>query len=176
MQRRIFLKSVAVAGTVSTMGAGYLWLTAERDNPDLSIATTLKKLEKLAAGEIEKSGSWNPFQVFTHCAQSVEYSITGFPEMKSRIFQRTAGHLAFATFSARGSMSHSLDEVIPGAPQLAADGDATLALDRLLKALLDFQAYSGELRPHFAFGELSKHDYTIAHSLHVNNHLEEFHS
>jgi len=73
-------------------------------------------------------------------------------------------------------MSHSLDEVIPGAPPLAERGDARLALGRLIKALLDFNAYSGELRPHFAFGALGKDDYAVAHSLHINNHLEEFRS
>jgi len=174
MQRRRLLKHLAVAGTVSGIGGGYLWLTTERDHSYLSVAATVSKLEKLSAGPMEKSGTWNPFQVFTHCSQSVEYSMTGFPQSKSELFQKTAGQLAFATFAARGAMSHGLDEVIPGAPPLPVAGDAVAALNRLIRALLDFQDYSGELRPHFAFGALKKHDYAIAHSLHINNHLEEF--
>lgn len=176
MQRRTVLKQLAFAGTVAGMGGGYLWLSADRDNSALSVAAMLRRLEALSLEPMEKTGNWNPFQVFTHCSQSVEYSMTGYPQNKSQLFQKSAGQLAFATFSARGSMSHSLDEVIPGAPPLAERGDAKLALDRLINALLDFNAYSGELSPHFAFGTLGKHDYAVAHSLHINNHLEEFQS
>ena len=76
--------------------------------------------------------------------------------------------------SARGEMSHNLHEVIPGAPALAIEGKVQLALDRLTTALRDFETYGGALKPHFAFGSLSKPDYALAHVLHINNHLQEF--
>ena len=174
MQRRSLIHKLLLVGAVSGVGGAYLWLGSDHDHSALSTAATLDRLDQLAAGPIEKSGSWNPFQVFTHCAQSVEFSMTGFPLSESELFQLTAGRLAFATFAARGEMSHSLDEVIPGAPELAPAGDPRAALKRLVRALLDFQSFDGELKPHFAFGYLDKSDYAIAHSLHINNHLEEF--
>ena len=34
----------------------------------------------------------------------------------------------------------------------------------------------GRLAPHFAYGELTKEQYRVAHILHVYNHLEEIKS
>lgn len=174
MQRRQFIQYLTLGGTLAGIGAGYVWLNAERDRPQLSISATLQTLERLSSGDVEKSGVWSPHQVFNHCAQSVEFSMTGFPQGKSPVFQHTAGRLAFSVFSAKGEMSHPLDEVIPGAPGLAVEGDVTLALRRLTTALREFESFRGELKPHFAFGELEKSDYALAHVLHINNHLQEF--
>jgi hypothetical protein len=174
MQRRTLVKYLAIGGPVAAIGGGYLWLSADRDHPQLSLSATLQKLERLASGPITKSGSWNPYQVFNHCAQSVEFSMTGFPESESALFQHTAGAVAFAVFCARGEMSHNLAEVIPGAPALAVEGDNQVALQRLMTALTTFDAYDGPLKPHFAFGNLGKSDYALAHVLHINNHLQEF--
>jgi hypothetical protein len=54
------------------------------------------------------------------------------------------------------------------------EGDPLEALARLTTALQDFDGYNGALKPHFAFGTLSKSDYALAHVLHINNHLQEF--
>ena len=174
MQRRRFIQYLTLGGAVAGIGAGYAWLNAGRDHTQLSIAATLQRLESLSSGDIQKTGVWNPHQVFNHCAQSVEFSMTGFPQSKSPVFQHTAGRLAFSVFSAKGEMSHPLDEVIPGAPGLAVEGDVTLALQRLATALRQFESFEGTLQPHFAFGQLDKADYALAHVLHINNHLQEF--
>lgn len=174
MKRRQMIQYLALGGTLAGVGGGYLWLNADHDHSSLSIPVTLEKLQALASGSFEKSGAWNASQVFNHCAQSVEFSMTGFPQSKSALFQHTAGPLAFSVFSARGAMSHNLHEVIPGAPELVAASDVELALDRLTKSLRGFEAYNGALKPHFAFGLLNKPDYAVAHVLHINNHLQEF--
>ena len=135
MQRRTLVKYLAIGGPVAAIGGGYLWLSTDRDHPQLSLSATLQTLERLASGPVTKTGSWNPCQVFNHCAQSVEFSMTGFPESESALFQNTAGALAFSVFSARGEMSHDLAEVIPGAPTLAVEGDKQIALQRLMTAL-----------------------------------------
>jgi hypothetical protein len=96
MQRRSLVKYLAIGGPIVTVGGGYLWLSAERDYPQLTIPATLQKLQQLASGDITKTGTWNPYQVFNHCAQSVEFSITGFPQNESALFQNTAGALAFS--------------------------------------------------------------------------------
>lgn len=140
----------------------------------LTIADALQTLDLLEQAQIKLSGRWNLYQVYTHLAQSVEYSMTGYPEQKSWLFQNTVGSLAFAVFSGKGSMNHGLDEAIPGAPPLPAEGDPRLALDRLRQALLAFDAYEEPLQPHFAYGELSKAEYEQAHVMHLNNHLDQF--
>ncbi len=99
--------------------------------------------------------------------------MSGFPEQKSVVFQKTVGQLAYKVFNVRGKMSHGLDDVIPG-EVVTTEGEAEGGLLRLKTALLTFKAYEAEMKPHFAYGHLSKDDYAIAHVLHINNHLEEF--
>ena len=136
------------------------------------LAAARKAIEGLASGW-RSTGAWSLAQMLNHTAQSIEYSMVGFPEMKSALFRHTVGSGAFAVFKARGAMSHSLDEPIPGAPALAASDALPAAIERVLKALHDFEAHAGELRPHFAYGELDKADYTRAHLMHLANHWQE---
>ncbi len=109
--------------------------------------------------------------MFNHCAQSIEYSISGYPELKPVWFRSSVGPLAFSVFAARGAMRHPLNEAIPGAAPLNAPATQAQALQRLQQAFADFAAYQGELQPHFAYGSLSHADYAQAHVLHLYNHL-----
>jgi hypothetical protein len=119
------------------------------------------------------TGAWDLPKVLIHAAQSVEYSLGGFPEPKPAWFRHTVGPAAFAVFSARGRMSHSLAEPIPGAPDIAPGQALDAAVDRLVAALSSFDAHTGPLAPHFAYGELNKADYTRAHLMHLANHWQE---
>ncbi|WCL50057.1 DUF1569 domain-containing protein [Leptospira sp. GIMC2001] len=119
-------------------------------------------------------GDWGLGKVFAHCAQSIEYSLGGYPENKSRIFQWTAGSIAFFVFSLRGKMSHGLSEPIPGATTISNETSIEEGIKLLEQAIQKFQvAEDVNLKPHFAYGNLDKKDYDYAHTLHINNHLEE---
>jgi hypothetical protein len=83
------------------------------------------------------------------------------------------GKGAFSLFSKQGSMSHALSEAIPGAPVFSPKGKSQIALTRLVLALQTFSRFTGELQPHFAYGELSHAEYAGAHVMHVYNHFEE---
>jgi len=138
--------------------------------PDLAAA--LRAIEGLGANS-RSTGAWTLPQILNHAAQSVEYSLSGFPQPKSALFQATLGKTALAVFQARGRMSHSLDEPIPGAPALAAADPLPAAKVRLVKALRDFDAHQGPLQPHFAYGALDKPHYARAHLMHLANHWAE---
>lgn len=58
---------------------------------------------------------WSWSQTLEHCAQSIEYSLQGYPQLYSPLFQHTAGAAAFAVFRARGYMQHDINEPIPSA-------------------------------------------------------------
>ena len=119
--------------------------------------------------------AWSWSQTLEHCAQSIEFSLQGFPAPKSALFQNTLGAAAFNVFALRGRMSHNLAEPIPGAPALdASTPDASAALARLRKAVQDFAAHAGPLQPHFAYGALSRAQYEQAHAMHLANHLSAF--
>ena len=119
------------------------------------------------------TAGWPLSQVLQHAAQSIEYSLDGFPEPKSALFQGTVGKGAWSVFNARGRMSHSLTEPIPGAPALDGALPLERAGTRLLAAIERFERHGGELRPHFAYGALDKRAYTRAHLMHLANHWTE---
>lgn len=132
-------------------------------------------LNALASAKVRvHSRGWNWAQTLIHCAQSIEYSMTGFPQSKSRLFQATAGSAAFALFELRGRMFHDLTEPIPGAPDLEVSQGEDQALERLRTAMSAFSRWETGLMPHFAYGRLTKAQYELAHSMHLANHLSQF--
>ncbi len=174
MDRRSSIKLLAAAGIASVTAGGYLWLNKHRDHPQLAIDLTLERLSKLNIDALHASGSWDVARTFNHLAQSIEFSMAGFPQMKSPVFQNTVGQLAFSVFHARGKMTHNLEEAIPGESIQTANADPTASLQRLVESLQKFKAFEEPLQPHFAYGSLQKNAYARAHIMHINNHLEEF--
>lgn len=106
-----------------------------------------------------------------HCAQSIEYSMTGYPAMRSLVFRSTIGRLAKRQFLRKGAMSHDTDAAIPGAP---APSESTVesAAQRLRTAIAAFRTHEGPLAPHLAYGTCSREEYERLHSMHVADHLK----
>lgn len=170
MNRRAFL--LRTCGGVLAAVAGGVWLRRVTV-PTPDIPAMLAELSGWRGRSVTTTGSWSPAQIFTHLAQSIEYSMTGYPEMKAVLFQKTAGSAAFFVFSSLGKMKHNLADPIPGAPSLEAN-DTGSTLERLIAALQSFHDFTGELRPHFAYGVLSKAEYAAAHLMHIRDHQREF--
>jgi hypothetical protein len=168
MNRRHFL----LASATVLAGGAVTAMALRRDGPITPLPQLRARLAALQGQPLVSGTAWTPAQVFEHLAQSVEYSLTGYPQLKPARFQRTAGRAAFEVFSFSGPMRHPLTEAIPGAPALAATAP-DVALTRLLAALDAFAAHTGALQPHFAFGALSHAEFASAHVLHVENHLLE---
>ena len=172
MNRRTFLKLGMGGVAVTAVSASAAYFAIESADPLLmSMSSVYARLDILEQDGFNMTGDWSAFQVFSHMAQSVEYSMTGYPEHKSEFFKQTIGPLAFAAFSAKSKMRHNLSEAIPGAPVLKVDGLVAEAMSRFRQSLNDFDHYSGPLNPHFAYGSLSKNEYTLAHIMHFNDHM-----
>lgn len=169
--------ATAVAGVAGTG----VWMYQPVNDRQLVFATlqqAMQEVERLSAAgaqALEPATAWSWSQTLEHCAQSIEFSLRGFPAPKAALFQHTAGAAAFAAFAALGRMRHSLAEPIPGAPALAAAAPgASAALARLRQAVQDFAARTGPLQPHFAYGSLGRTQYEQAHAMHLANHLSAF--
>jgi hypothetical protein len=171
--RRIALLSLGAAA----VGAPAVWWAARPaalQSPAFdSTEGALRTLAALKAQPLRTSGAWDLAHVLHHAAQSVEYSLLGFPSLNAAWFRSTVGPAAATLFSARGRMSHSLTEPIPGAPDIAQDQPLGPAVDRAIAALLAFERHAGPLQPHFAYGALDKADYRRAHLMHFANHWQE---
>ena len=140
-----------------------------------SLNDAMRELDRLKNPQaLPPATAWSWAQTLTHCAQSIEYSMAGFPAAKPRLFQLSVGAAAFSVFSRRGRMSHDLAEPIPGAPLLDASTDSAAAVARLRQAVQGFQTWQGPLRPHFAYGNLSKPEFERAHAMHLANHFSAF--
>ncbi len=170
MQRRAFLTMLA-AGSAVSLGAVWWALPGAPAPAPLSLDAARQVLQQLDNQILTSEKGWSPAEVFNHCAQSVDYSMDGYPQLKPAWFRQSVGPAVFDLFAARGGMRHPLDEAIPGAPALDEPASQQLALQRLQVSMQRFADFKGALQPHFAYGELSHAEYAMAHVMHLYNHL-----
>lgn len=170
MNRRGFL---ALSGTAAAGLVAGAVMVRRATLPQPSLEILIDELNTMRGRNLAAAGAWSPFKIFSHLSQSVDYSLSGFPEMQSTAFRQTLGRAAFFAFSTAGAMRHDLAAPIPGAPALAEDGPTIKAIDRLIESLVRFDDYTGTLQPHFAYGELDRNEYRAAHIFHVRNHFGE---
>lgn len=168
MNRRTFL--LGLAGSSLGLVVGVKGVALARD---YALEPWLDILNSLTPEQLQSQGAWSASEIFQHCAQSIRYSRTGYPEAGSVLFQQTAGAVAVNLFAAAGRMTHPLDEPIPGAPVLRKDIPVADARQELIREITQFIDWAGPLAPHFAYGALSKAQYTAAHALHLQNHWLE---
>jgi len=177
--RRKFLVSASGAAAAGLLAVGNSGCadasTIDRQLSFTSLDNALQEADRLTKAIVLKRGTvWTWPQTLIHCAQSIEYSMTGFPQPKSPFFQHTIGKAAFGAFSWRGRMTHDLTEQIPGAPSIDATSDTALAMVRVQRAVQDFRGGKQALRPHFAYGELTRSEYEHAHAMHLAIHFSAF--
>lgn len=170
MKRRTAILSLTAAGATALAG-GLAYVAVPRDHPELGMDRLLAQLHGLRADGIETASSWDVARTLNHLAQSVEFSMSGYPDLKSALFRHTVGPLAFNVFQTRGQMSHDTAAPIPGEVLDATGADA--ARLRLIDSLTAFQTFDPDPAPHFAYGALTKDAYAKAHVMHVHDHLVE---
>ncbi|MCW7468803.1 DUF1569 domain-containing protein [Leptospira kanakyensis] len=185
MKRKEFLKKTALSYTILQIPLRAEGTTEGNTKEDPSKESPWAEADDLAdlrellvslqsdPEGIKLSGNWSVGKVFAHCAQSIEYSLKGYPEMKSAIFRGSIGKVAFSIFAFKNKMNHGLEEPIPGAEDISNATEVKAGIKRLIQAIDDFsKTKESSLRPHFAYGELTKEEYDVAHSLHIKNHME----
>ena len=106
-----------------------------------------------------------------HCAQSLEFSVTGFPTQKPAWFQKTIGRIVLGRFLKRGAMSHDTHAPIPGAADVDRGTSVAAGAQRLRAAIALFRGHSGPLAPHVVYGPVDRPGYEAVHTMHIANHL-----
>lgn len=109
-----------------------------------------------------------------HCAQSIEFSLTGFPTQRGLLVRKLVGPLLLRKYLRQGFLTHDVKAPIPGAPELPPDLSFESGAERLRGAIAQFRSHSGILAPHFAFGHVSREDYETLHAMHLADHLRSF--
>ena len=140
-----------------------------------SLKEALSFLEKIENRDLSVGGDWDINQIFHHCSQSIEYSMSGYPINKNILFRKTIGKIVLSKFLSQGYMSHNLNDPIPGAPNLPEKTQSfTDGLSRLKEAIKTFQTYDKKTAPHFVYDEVSHEEYDRIHAMHLANHLSAF--
>jgi hypothetical protein len=134
----------------------------------------LQALDAVERSTPKLQGSWSLAQVLGHCAQSIEYSLNGYPKLKPAWFRATVGPLVKRRFLGRGEMSHDLEGAIEGAPLVDPNEPLREVISRLRSAIAKFRAHSGPLAPHLAYGACSRDEYEKLHAMHIANHFSRF--
>jgi hypothetical protein len=145
--------------------------TTTRTGLDVLEASLSRAEATAAAARPARDGALPIFDAMAHVAQGIEYSLTGYPERKSRLFTATIGRIALGRFLSRGAMKHDRSAPIPGASTPTGGPNE---VERLRAAVAAFRAHGGELAPHFAFGAMPKDDYARIHAMHLDDHLAAF--
>lgn len=171
MKRRFFIASSVTLGATAIVGLS-AWQFIPRNQEDLSTKALINDLSSLDTAAIKFASDWTLGHNLAHMAQSIEYSMIGYPVHKSDLFKSTVGKAAFSAFSSKGYMKHNLSEEIPGAPSVAQTS-AEAGKQRLIDSLVTFEQFTGQLAEHFAYGPLSKAEYALAHVLHVKDHFSQ---
>jgi Protein of unknown function (DUF1569) len=128
--------------------------------------------ENRPESEVLASGSaWNLSQTIQHCAQTVGYSVTGYPRLKPALFRATVGALVKRLFLMRGAMKHSLGAEIDGAPPLDPDLPVTEAVASLVEAVALFTAHTGTPAHHPVYGRCTHTQFGRLHAMHLADHL-----
>jgi hypothetical protein len=135
--------------------------------------TFVEQVEALRGKDVAVRG-WTLAQAVAHCAQSIECSITAYPKLRSGLFRATIGPIVKRKFIRAHRMKHDVLAPVAGAPDIAATVTLADACDRAVAAWRSFDAFTGELAPHLAYGRCSKADYIELHQLHFDDHLRSF--
>ena len=173
MSRKSFLKLTAGVAVASTVGPTITGCAATgRKLAFSTIDEVLAELDLMEANldTLVMDQPYTLYKALTHMAQSMEYSMTGYPKLDSPLVQ-SVKKIGFNIFKSQGYMSHDLGAPVPDAPAIPDEGSLEDAFLRLRNACSDFQNYTGALHPHFSYGTLNYEDWELAHSFHCANHF-----
>ncbi|MGN7762970.1 DUF1569 domain-containing protein [Paenibacillus sp. 22594] len=138
-----------------------------------SLNDVKKELLIMEGYDVIPTKQWPLYEILAHCAQTIEYSMTGYPQLKPRIVRKTIGRIVIRKFLKQGHMKHDLTAHVPGAAKLEKQGTVKEGIGLLLRAIDAFQAYEGKLAPHLIFGDLSKEEYDRYFTMHITDHFSE---
>lgn len=73
-----------------------------------SLDDALNILEQLKDNESVCTKNWSVYEICLHCAQTIDYSMTGYKEMKPKLIRQTIGKKVVKKFLSDKKMSHNL--------------------------------------------------------------------
>jgi len=152
------------------------------DTPDAgTFLTTLVAFVDALEARVRQDGSGDPLlsprgsytfsETVQHAAQSIGYSMTGYPRLAPASLRVTVGRAVKHLFLNRGAMRHNLSAPVSGAPDLDPAMPDLAAIAVLRAAVARLAAFDGALQPHPTYGRCSKEQVASLQTLHLREHL-----
>jgi len=116
-------------------------------------------------------GSYTFSETVQHAAQSIGYSITGYPHLAPASLRVTLGRAIKHVFLRRGAMRHNLSAPVSGAPELDPTLPDLAAITLLRTAVSRLAAFDGALQPHPTYGRCTKEQVANLQTMHLREHL-----
>lgn len=117
--------------------------------------------------------NWGIYEICMHCAQTISYSMTGYPKMKPAIVRLTIGKAVVSKYLKQGYMKHNLQSHVSGGEKIDPNGEPAAGIDHLLSEIEKLENYTGTLKPHSVFGEMTREDYMKYFAMHISDHFSE---
>ncbi len=130
-----------------------------------------QELTALEKGPVATTGQWSYFQILEHCRKAVEGSMKGLHRDLSWWKRHVTGPIGMVKTAKDGFIPTGIGSPMKGTPVERLEGDEKAALAQLRQALADFEKFEGEFSDHPRFGQLSKKNWFLFHSMHLANHL-----
>ena len=142
---------------------------------DIKLTSLLEAKKAISnLNENTLQSEWSSYEIFVHCAKTIDYSMIGYPSLKPAIVRNTVGKLVIRKFLRQGNMKHNLYADVPGSPVIEDIGSFDEGLKILMASIEKFSLYTGELQPHLLFGKLTKEQYDKYFAIHIADHLSVF--
>jgi len=123
------------------------------------------------AALLSPRGSYTFSETAQHAAQSIGYSMTGYPKLAPASLRVTVGRAVKHVFLRRGAMRHNLSAPVSGAPALDPGMPDLSAVQVLRDAVNRLVAFDGALQPHPTYGRCTKDQVASLQTLHLREHL-----
>jgi hypothetical protein len=129
----------------------------------------LEELERLEKGGVATLGIWSYYQILRHLADHIDFSISGFPFVRSRFIREKIGPTLFRQMVSSGHMPAGFRSLTPETTRI--EGDAKSEMRRLKSEIQRFMSHTGPFADHPLFGRLTREEWNMLHSYHIANHL-----
>lgn len=118
---------------------------------------------------IETTGAWSYYQILTHLAEHIHFSMTTFPYTYTSVLRKTVGKYLLSKILERGFM---LPDGYNGQLETERiEGDDKVALLQLKSAIYSFRRFNREFAIHPLYDIMDKPTWERFHSIHIANHL-----
>ncbi|WEO76741.1 DUF1569 domain-containing protein [Cryobacterium sp. SO2] len=116
-------------------------------------------------------GRYSFSETAQHAAQSIGYSMTGYPHLAPVSLRVTVGRAVKHLFLRRGAMRHNLSAPVSGAPELDPTMPDLAAVAVLRASVNRLVAFDGALQPHPTYGRCTREQVATLQTMHLREHL-----